>query len=704
MIPLLWAQPGRAGPEFSAGATFTKVTSGDIVTTPAWYWGGSWGDYDDDGWQDLFVGSSASNRNFLYHNDRDGTFTRIGDAAIPKSPSNQHGSVWGDYDNDGDLDLFVTAGNPEVTTNMLYRNNGDGTFSWTDTAMSREPFERGFHSPSWGDYDNDGFIDLYIAGHDDYNRLFHNNGDGTFTKIGSHVLVDDQVFHSEARNWVDYDSDGDVDLFVSNVLISMSPFRANVLYRNDGGGVFARVTDSGLSSRDESTFSSCWGDYDNDGLQDLFLVNSSMNSLYHHEGNGTFIRVSSAIPRDRIRFSAIFDSCAWGDYDNDGFIDLTVGMADLAFPVLSVDHNFLYRNNGDGTFAKVTDSVVVTDSTRGGATQSWVDYDNDGFLDLFVQNGGFAPEPQKNALYHNEGNGNAWLNVKLVGTVSNRSAIGAKVWVSAFFRGANRRQLREIVGGDGQNIEQSLNAEFGLADATSIDTLRVEWPSGIVEELHDVAPRQFLTITERLEQGLLFDPLPDRSFGEPPFTVSASASSGLPVSFTASGSCAVSGDQVSLTGVGLCTLTASQAGDEAYQPAPEVSRDFRVLFEFAGFRPPVADPPVLNRANAGRVVPITFELWGKPGPGVLEAGGPVVRRVRCGTLAPETGYEPAASPGASALRYQAATGRYAFPWRTQKRWAGSCRELALPLIDGSVHRAYFSFPGRPGSNGRPGRR
>jgi hypothetical protein len=130
------------------------------------------------------------------------------------------------------------------------------------------------------------------------------------------------------------------------------------------------------------------------------------------------------------------------------------------------------------------------------ARTSWGDYDNDGFLDLFVSQGYFEPEPHTNLLYHNNGNANAWLNVKLVGTRSNRSAIGAKVRVKAFYRGASRWQLREISGGDSGANQQSLNAEFGLADATIVDTLRVEWPSGAVTELHDVAPRQHLTITE----------------------------------------------------------------------------------------------------------------------------------------------------------------------------------------------------------------
>jgi hypothetical protein len=229
-----------------------------------------------------------------------------------------------------------------------------------------------------------------------------------------------------------------------------------------------------------------------------------MNSLYHNRGHGTFTRVgNSAMEQEQIPPGAIFGGCAWGDYDNDGFLDLAVMSTDEF--ALNWAKNFLYHNNGDGTFAKV-------DTDDGWGIASWVDYDNDGFLDLFLSPfGQFAGIRLTNRLYHNDGNSNAWLNVKLVGTVSNRSAIGAKVRVRAFFRGQDRWQLREISGGEGGGNQQSLNAEFGLADASVVETLRIEWPSGIVQELHDVAPRQFLTITEPLPIAIDVKPGSDRN-------------------------------------------------------------------------------------------------------------------------------------------------------------------------------------------------
>jgi hypothetical protein len=181
--------------------------------------------------------------------------------------------------------------------------------------------------------------------------------------------------------------------------------------------------------------------------------------------------------------------CAWGDYDNDGFLDLFVCWQEEK-------NNHLYHNNGDGTFTRVLTGSIVNDGGRSPGC-AWADYDNDGFLDLFVSNGAFVGNTgENNFLYHNDGNGNRWLKLKLVGGPSNRAAIGAKVRVNAAIRGASRWQMREISGGSGFASQDSLIAHFGLADATNVDTVRIEWPSGTVQELHNLNPNQSLTIRE----------------------------------------------------------------------------------------------------------------------------------------------------------------------------------------------------------------
>lgn len=199
----------------------------------------------------------------------------------------------------------------------------------------------------------------------------------------------------------------------------------------------------------------------------------------------TFTKITTgAIVTDR----GNFDTSSWADYDNDGFLDLLVGNSGDG----GILGNVLYRNNRDGTFSRINASPIATDPEHT-MRCAWGDYDNDGFLDLIVVNGWAGPE--NNLLYHNNGNSNAWIRIKCVGTTSNRAGLGAKVRVKATIAGQSRRQLRQIDGGDGTS-GGSLEADFGLGDATNIDTVRIEWPSGIVQELHDVAPKQFLTVTE----------------------------------------------------------------------------------------------------------------------------------------------------------------------------------------------------------------
>jgi hypothetical protein len=259
---------------------------------------------------------------------------------------------------------------------------------------------------------------------------------------------------------------------------------------NLGGGSFGQVTSGSIATDSEHSYDPAWADYDNDGYLDLFVAarvaDRENNMLYHNDGGGTFTRMTSDVVGSIASDPAIFAGCAWGDFDNDGFVDLFVTHGD--------DINYLYHNNGDGSFTRILTGSLVNDVGHSVGC-AWADYDNDGFLDLFVAKGGTVGGPQNNGLYRNNGNKNNWLKVKCVGTVSNRSAIGAKVRAKATIGGKTFWQLREISAGSAIN-PTPLEAHFGLGDATNVDTLRIEWPSGIVQEFQNVAAKQFLTITE----------------------------------------------------------------------------------------------------------------------------------------------------------------------------------------------------------------
>jgi hypothetical protein len=478
--------------------TFTKITTGPVVTERSSFISAAWGDFDGDGYLDLAaaafrINSTAFEAVHLYRNNGPGpngfTFTKITTGTIATNLVNGSGLAWGDYDNDGQLDLFVAN---DGARNLLFRNTGNGTFIKTTNAPFASDLSHGDNA-AWADYNQDGYLDLFVANHDLRNLFYQNNGDGTFKKLTSNevgsMLADVGFMASVA--WADYDNDGDPDLFITRPLNNGT----SLLYRNNGDGTFQSmakkdvgdiVNDSGGSS------GSSWGDYDNDGDLDLFVAVGSEalgTLLWRNNGNGTFSRMSTNEVGAIVGEPGGSVSGAWADYDNDGWLDL--------FVTRPGKDNLLYRNNGDGTFAKVAAGSPVHDSGNGSGL-AWGDFDNDGFMDLFVCNG-FNPSgnfQESNFLYRNNGNTNHWLKLVLVGTVSNRSAIGAKVRVKATSGGKTFLQLREISGSGNRYSFQDMRPNFGLGDATVAETVRIEWPSGIVQELQKVAPNQILTVTE----------------------------------------------------------------------------------------------------------------------------------------------------------------------------------------------------------------
>ena len=474
--------------------TFTKITAGSIVTDREHSFACAWEDYDRDGFLDLLVGNGGiaqadggPQKNSLYRNRGNGTFERVAAGALVNDPGPTLNVSWADFDNDGNPDVFV--GNEGTASGWLYLNNDAGVF----TRISRTSFApnptQGYGGV-WADFDADGWVDLFVARGGTYgfnHVLYQNDGAGALLGIKTNSLFKVRDYSNSAA-WSDYDGDGDLDLFVPTYKAVDSP-AGSAFYRNDGDGIFTDVSrESGLNDRLD-TRGCAWADFDNDGDLDVFVANGDLygtslgpnqtSCLFRNQGNGRFTKMlEGALVTDR----GISMGGAWGDYDNDGLVDL--------FVVDAAGNNRLYHNEGSGTFARVTSGSPVNDSGQSQAC-TWGDYDNDGFLDLFVAN----QSNQPNFLYQNSRNGNSWMKVRCVGTVSNRSAMGAKVRLKATIRGEAIEQLRELTGGDGRS-GQTLIAHFGLGDATGIDLVRVEWPSGIVQELHDVAPGQFLTIAE----------------------------------------------------------------------------------------------------------------------------------------------------------------------------------------------------------------
>jgi len=306
-------------------------------------WASSWGDYNNDGYVDLFVTNyDVDTPNFLYHNNGNSTFTKVTTGAIATDLASSLAATWGDYDNDGDLDLYVA--NNIGSENFLYRNNG-GSF----TRVLNDPSvqDKGYaHGVSWVDYDNDGHLDLFVADYfsTKFNKLYHNNGDGTFEKVNGSAPTLEANF-SVSGIWGDYNSDGLPDLFVCN-----TSDNNNSLYKNTGNGNFVKMNIGAIVNDGGNSVGASWSDYDNDGDLDLFVANSGNqnNFLYQNNGDETFTKkINGVIVND----GGHSHGSAWGDYDNDGDLDLFVSNDQN-------QNNALYSNNGDGTFTPITNSLT----------------------------------------------------------------------------------------------------------------------------------------------------------------------------------------------------------------------------------------------------------------------------------------------------------------------------------------------------------
>jgi enediyne biosynthesis protein E4 len=487
-------------------------------------------DYDNDGWMDIYLVNSGpcdfytppqQLRNALYHNNRDGTFTDVTQKAGVTGNAYGMGVAVGDYDADGFADIYVT----QYPNSILYHNNGDGTF--TDVTA-----KAGVAAPGWGtsavwfDYDNDGRLDLFVCRFVDYSKtklkfcgdtvtgerhyciptiydpmpcwLFHNNGDGTFTDVSKESGISEYKAKAWGAVAADINNDGRMDLYVTNDTVP------NFLFANRGKGKFeeigmlAGVALSGFG-KPRSGMGVDAADYDQDGWIDLFEANvdHEMYSLYHNDKNEVFTDVAN--PNGIGAATRMMSG--WGlkffDYDNDGNIDLLLcnGHPDDEVEKLIEGVTFrelmlMFRNNGKGFEDVSVASGSIFSKPLAGRGLALGDFDNDGSIDVLVSQNNAAPILLKN----NAGRENHWLGVRLAGTKSNIDAIGAKVT----YQSGDLQRHQFKVGGGSYLSAHDPRMVLGIGKRTKIDWLEVEWPqpSGKKERINNVPIDRYVTIVE----------------------------------------------------------------------------------------------------------------------------------------------------------------------------------------------------------------
>ena len=512
--------------------------------------GAAFFDYDNDGWLDIFLVNGTSldpavrERNpasYLFHNNRDGTFTDVSQQAGLIHSGWGQGCCVGDYDNDGFDDLFVSY----FGRNVLYHNNGNGTFA----DVSEKAGVTG-SSDRWGagccflDYDRDGHLDLFVANYVSYdparapkpgeamyclynnipvpcgpqgftggtNILYRNRGDGTFVDVSEESGItrprgaSSMVF--VGRNWqptgsygmgaaaADFDNDGWPDIYVA------SDTAPSLLYRNNHDGTFREIAVPAGCAFDENGVAMSGmgvglGDFDGDGWMDIVRTNFSeqVTTLYRNYGNGAFedasIKAGLGVNRKYVGFGVGFL-----DFDNDGWKDLFLAnghvysqIAGRKIHLTYKEPKVLYRNLGNGRFedvsAKAGPAIKAENLGRGCA---FGDFDNDGDVDVIINNLDGPPTLLRN----DGGNRNNWIMIKCVGVKSNRSAIGARVRITT---GA-RSQIDEVMSGSSYYSQNDFRLHFGLGSATKVDSVEIAWPSGLKESFKSLASNHLYVIQE----------------------------------------------------------------------------------------------------------------------------------------------------------------------------------------------------------------
>jgi len=489
-------------------------------------------DYDNDGWPDIFIvngmdwpgHASKHSTPKLYHNNHDGTFTDVTHKAGLDVEMFGMGVAVGDYDNDGYDDLFVTA----LGQNRLFHNNGNGTFTdVTQKAGLLGPKEFST-SAAWVDYDRDGKLDLVVANYVQWSlegdlyctldgksksyctpesykgasvRLWHNRGDGTFEDATKKSGVWEPTSKTLGIAILDYDNDGWPDLLFSN------DTQPNKLYRNNGNGTFTeKAVVAGVAFSEDGVARAGMGvdaaDYDRSGMASILITNFSnqMLSLYHNEGKGLFV---DEAPRSEVGRNSLLTlgfGCFFFDYDLDGWPDILIANGHIDGDIQRVQPNVKYampphifRNLGKGNFQEVTNSLGAGFATpRVGRGAAYGDINNDGRLDLLLSTNGGPVYLFENDFTGSPAAANKSLRIKLSGTKSNRDGIGTAVKLTA----GGESQSEMLRSGSSYLSASELVLTFGLAMHEQADSIEIRWPSGQVDKLTNVAAGQTITVTE----------------------------------------------------------------------------------------------------------------------------------------------------------------------------------------------------------------
>jgi hypothetical protein len=521
----------------AAGINFSSFSSPDKKYIVESMGGGvALFDFDGDGRLDIYlvnsytVDAALAKRPrppaALYRNLGNGAFEEVAAKAGVADPGWAMGVAVADYDNDGFDDLYVTCFGP----NRLYHNRGNGTFEdVTEKAGVGDPrFSTG---AAWGDYNRDGYLDLFVSNYVDFkledlpqfgkgklcqyrgvpvqcgprglpgsgDTLYRNNGDGTFTDVSKAAKVDDPSgYYGLGVMWTDFDDDGWLDILVAN---DATP---NYAYRNNHDGTFTdmgftlgfAVNENGI---EQGSMGISIGDYDRDGRLDVVVTNFSddYNTIYHKNADGTFTDVS----RMTKTAEASIPYVGWGtkffDYDNDGWLDLFVVNGHVypqiegAYPGgMYRQRKLVYRNLRDGTFTEVAQALgAALMEPRASRGAAFGDYDDDGDVDVIVNDLDGPP-----MLLRNDGGSRAghWISLKLVGTRSNRNAVGAKVWLKA----GGLTQVDEVRSGDSYLSHSDWRLHFGLGSTTQVAEVIIRWPNGTTEKLTNLPIDKVVTVVE----------------------------------------------------------------------------------------------------------------------------------------------------------------------------------------------------------------